>query len=193
MFIPYLTFTLNGGWWYNLSSILGGGKEGSGMKRIISIVLVIMMVMFLVNPLSSDAHGRFGHGDDWDEGYVWVPLTVIAGVLVVWAATVWARYHSPYYAPPPVVIQERPPMNFQPAPSIQPSTAERLFIYPRKGQSEELQAKDRYECHSRAVSQSQYDPDQPPSGMPEAQLYQIRADYQRVMGACLDDRGYTVK
>jgi hypothetical protein len=86
-----------------------------------------------------------------------------------------------------------PPPRESPAQAAPPSTAENIFIYPRKGQSQELQAKDRYECHSWAVSQSQYNPDQPHGGMPEAQLNQMRVDYQRAMGACLDGRGYTVK
>jgi hypothetical protein len=29
--------------------------------------------------------------------------------------------------------------------------------------------------------------------MPQAQLNQMRADYQRAMGACLDGRGYSIK
>jgi hypothetical protein len=65
--------------------------------------------------------------------------------------------------------------------------------YRHRGQSEELQAKDRYECHRWAVSQTHYDPIQPTSGMPGAQLNQMRADYQRAMGACLDAHEYTVK
>jgi hypothetical protein len=68
-----------------------------------------------------------------------------------------------------------------------------MFIYPRKGQSEKLQAKDRYECHRWALSQTGYDPIQPPAGAPAAQMSQKRADYQRAMGACLDGRGYTMK
>jgi hypothetical protein len=92
-----------------------------------------------------------------------------------------------------VVIREQPQVYVQPAPSAPPSSAERIFVYARQGQSEELQAKDRYECHSWAVSQTHYDPTQPTGGMPQAQLNQIRADYQRAMGACLDGRGYTTK
>ena len=72
-------------------------------------------------------------------------------------------------------------------------TAGQMFIYPRNGQSEQQQAKDRYECHIWAVSQTGYDPTQPTGGTPEAQINQERADYQRAMGACLDARGYTVK
>jgi hypothetical protein len=43
------------------------------------------------------------------------------------------------------------------------------------------------------VSQTHYDPTQPNSGVPGTQLNQMRADYQRAMGACLDGRGYTMK
>jgi hypothetical protein len=87
------------------------------------------------------------------------------------------------------VIQKQSPVYAQPA----PSSDGRIFVYPRKGQSDQQQAKDRYECHSWGVSQTGYDPTQPTSGMPEAQLNQMRADYKRAMSACLDGRGYTMK
>ena len=152
------------------------------MKKVACAVLILTLTIFLVNPLSSDARG--GH---W--GW-WAPWAVIGGAAVLAAP----YYYSPYYyASPPVVIQEQPPVYFQPAPSVTPPSTERIFVYPRQGQSEELQAKDRYECHSWAVSQTHYDPTQPASGMPAAQLNQMRADYQRAMGACLDGRGYTMK
>jgi hypothetical protein len=43
------------------------------------------------------------------------------------------------------------------------------------------------------VSQTGFDPTQPPGGSPEPQKIEKRADYQRAMSACLDGRGYTVK
>ena len=74
------------------------------------------------------------------------------------------------------------------------STENKMFIYPRKGQSEKQQANDRYECHTWAVGQTNYDPTIiPPSGIPVDQIMQKRADYQRAMGVCLDSRGYTAK
>jgi hypothetical protein len=73
------------------------------------------------------------------------------------------------------------------------TTTGQLFIYPRNGQSKELQAKDRYECHSWTVNQTHYDPTQPAGEMSEAQLNQMRADYNRAMSVCLDARGYTAK
>jgi len=177
------------------------------MKKVACAVLVFTMVIFLINPLSSDARGGYWGGGHWGGGYGgwWAPWAVIGGaaVLAPYYAPYYyspyyypyydSYYYSPYYAPPPVVIREQPPVYAQPAPSVPPSSTERIFVYPRKGQSEKLQAKDRYECHSWAVSQTHYDPTQPASGTPEAQLNQMRADYKRAMGACLDGRGYTMK
>jgi hypothetical protein len=159
------------------------------MKRLTYAVLVLVLAVFLINPLSGEARGRGGHGHaGW-----WVPWAVLGGAAILAAP----YYYAPYYAPPPVIIQEKPPEYFQPAPSVTPSQSERIFVYPRQGQSEELQAKDRYECHIWAVSQIWREPrkvsmeewSQIVKSMPEAQ----RADYQRAQGACLDGRGYTVK
>ncbi len=162
------------------------------MKKAACAVLIFTMIIFLVNPLPSEARG--GH---W--GWWWAPWAVVGGAAVL--APYYAPapyyygpyYYSPYYAPPPVVIREQPQVYVQPAPSVQPSSSDRIFVYARQGQSEELQAKDRYECHSWAVGQTHYDPTYPTGGMTQAQLNQIRADYQRAMGACLDGRGYTTK
>jgi hypothetical protein len=151
------------------------------MKKVACAVLILTMAIFLINPLPSEARGGYGGG--W-----WLPWAIIGG------AAILAPYYSPYYAPPPVVIREQPPVYVQPVPSVTPSSTERIFVYPRQGQSEELQAKDRYECHSWAVSQTNYDPTQLSAGdMLEAQRNQMCADYQRAQGACLDGRGYTVK
>ena len=50
-----------------------------------------------------------------------------------------------------------------------------MFIYPAKGQSQEKQDKDRYECHTWAVKQTGYDPSNPQAGVasaPVPQTYQ---------------------
>jgi len=70
---------------------------------------------------------------------------------------------------------------------------DKLFIYPRKGQSREQQDLDRYECHKWAVEQTNYDPTKTPPDLASDQIMQLRADYQRAMTACLDGRGYTAK
>ena len=202
------------------------------MKKVAWVILVLTMVIFLVNPLSSDARGGYGgghgggygggygggHGGGYGGGYGgghggwyggyrgwyyggwWYPWAIAIPYLPFYYQTIWVGGYPYYYAdgtyyaptadgymtvnPPQGAVNQVPPS----APSV-----ERLFIYPRKGQSEELQARDRYECHRWAVSQTHYDPTQPNSGVPGTQLNQMRADYQRAMGACLDGRGYTMK
>ena len=182
------------------------------MKKVACAVLILTMIIFLVNPLSSDARGGYGggghgggsghsgsgywRGSHWVSGYWgwWAPLAVIGGAAVLapyyYSPYYDSYYNSPYYEPQPVAIREQPPVYAQPA----PSSAGRIFVYPRQGQSKELQAKDRYECHSWAVGQIQYDPTQPSAGdMLEAKRNQMCADYQRAQSACLDGRGYTMK
>lgn len=45
--------------------------------------------------------------------------------------------------------------------STSPLPAQDLFIYPAKGQTQEQQDRDRYECHSWAVQQTGFDPSKP--------------------------------
>jgi YMGG-like Gly-zipper len=47
---------------------------------------------------------------------------------------------------------------FAAALSAGPILAGELYIYPNKGQSQEQQSRDRYECHVWAVQQTGYDP-----------------------------------
>lgn len=108
----------------------------------------------------------------------------VAGVPYYYANEVYYAHSGDGY----VVVD--PP---QGAVSQAPPAADKMFIYPRQGQSEQQQADDRYACHKWAVSQTGFDPTQPPGDMPDAQKIQKRADYQRAMNACLDGRGYTVK
>ncbi len=70
---------------------------------------------------------------------------------------------------------------------------DRLFIYPRLGQSEAQQAEDREACHGWAVEKVGYDPRQPAGEAAEGASAEKRSDYSRAMSACLDGRGYTVK
>ena len=61
------------------------------------------------------------------------------------------------------------------------------LAYPRLGQSEQQAAKDRYECHRWAVSQTGFDPNMVSGAVPQGKY----ADYGRAISACLDARGYT--
>ena len=70
---------------------------------------------------------------------------------------------------------------------------DQIFIYPRKGQSDAQQARDRYECHAWARDQTGFDPTRQMLDMSSSQIDALRSDYHRAMGACLDARGYTVR
>jgi hypothetical protein len=125
------------------------------------------------------------------------PVGLIVPFLPPYYATIWVG-GVPYYYANEVYYAHRgsgyivvePPREEV---SQAPPPAEKMFIYPRLGQSETQQATDRYECHRWAVSQTGFDPTQPPGSASEIQRGEKRADYQRAMGACLDGRGYTVK
>lgn len=125
------------------------------------------------------------------------PVGLFVPFLPPYYATIWLS-GIPYYYANEVYYAHRgdgymvvePPKGEV---SQAPPPAEQMFIYPRLDQSEQQQADDRYACHRWAVSQTGFDPTQPPGGAPEPQKVEKRADYQRVMGACLDGRGYTVK
>jgi hypothetical protein len=64
-----------------------------------------------------------------------------------------------------------------------------LFMYPRQGQSEQQQAKDRDECDRWAMGQIGADPNRSASQLSPTQT----SNYYRAMGACLDARSYSVR
>jgi hypothetical protein len=133
------------------------------------------------------------------------PVGLFVPFLPLAYATIWMHGVPYYYAnetyytgtaggyvvvePPQGEVSETPSDTQQ----SKESTENKMFIYPRKGQSEKQQANDRYECHSWAVGETNYDPTRIPSGIPDDQIIQKREDYQRAMGSCLDSRGYTAK
>jgi len=72
------------------------------------------------------------------------------------------------------------------SPGFHESAAD-MYVYPARGQSEDLTRRDRYECHLWAVDQTRFDP-----SMGDADASQS-GDYRRAITACLEGRGYTVK
>ena len=124
------------------------------------------------------------------------PIGIVVPFLPPFYTTLWVGGFPYYYAndayyawrpesrgyevvaPPPGVDEAQ----------IQPGSDE-LFIYPKRGQTEEQQASDRYECHHWAVTQTGYDPTQPT----DAGSSDRYADYHRAMTACLEARDYSVK
>lgn len=131
------------------------------------------------------------------------PIGIGVGFLPSFYTTLWfggVPYYyanSIYYARrvdgPGYVVTEPPdgtPDRTEPA---APAASDDFFMYPRAGQSEETQARDRYECHRWAVSQTGFDPSEPAGGVPASQTAARRDDYLRATSACLDARGYTVR
>lgn len=62
-----------------------------------------------------------------------------------------------------------------------------LYIYPMRGQTEQQQSDDRYQCHRWAVDQTHYDPTDSKYDRDD------RSEYDRALTACLTGRGYSVK
>jgi hypothetical protein len=156
--------------------------------------------------------GRYWYsGGAWysygPRGYVVVgaPVGVFVPVLPPYYTTVWVGGMPYYYANDSYYVWREsssqyevvdPPdenaASTQPPPPG-PSQNGDLFIYPKNGQSEEDQSRDKYECHKWAQSESGFDPTQPNGGVSPADAGGKRASYQRAMTACLEGRGYTVK
>lgn len=98
---------------------------------------------------------------------------VAAGTYYLWNAD---RREYVVVEPPPAVQQAPVGVSYD------------VIAYPARGQSPELQSRDRYECHTWAVGQSGFDPaaatQAPPPGVADT--------YRRALGACLNGRGYSV-
>jgi len=128
------------------------------------------------------------------------PVGLIVPYLPPYYSTVWVGSVPYYYANGvyyvwrPVervyVVTDPPPETVV---SEEPAAPEKLFIYPKQGQSEQQQAADRYQCHAWARKETGFDPTRADGNVEESQYFQKRADYQRAMKACLEARGYSVK
>ena len=77
--------------------------------------------------------------------------------------------------------------------AVTPVPPVEVFVYPQRGQGEEQQATDRYQCHRWGVDQTGFDPVKPLGGVAEADWAAKRDAYQRALAACLSARGYAVR
>lgn len=138
----------------------------------------------------------------WGPRFVVVrpPIGLFVTVLPPFYSTIWVRGIPYYYADDAYYVWRpehheyevtEPPEDADV--TTQSAAANDVFIYPKNGQSEQQQGKDRYECHSWASSQTGFDPTQPSGGVAESQAANKRSDYLRAMTACLEARGYSVK
>ena len=79
------------------------------------------------------------------------------------------------------------------ASSTQPPKPPKTMLYPKNGQSEDQQARDRYECYRFAVAQSGFDPVGAAGSAPAGATAELRSDFARAETACFDARGYTAR
>lgn len=130
------------------------------------------------------------------------PVGVFVPVLPPFYTTVWFGGIPYYYANDSYYVWRAsdnqyevvaPPDGSGDSASTQAPPSDDLFIYPKNGQSEDQQSKDRYECHSWASGQSGFDPTKSGGGVAPQDANARRADYNRAMTACLEGRGYSVK
>jgi hypothetical protein len=128
------------------------------------------------------------------------PVGLVVPFLPPFYTTIWVGAIPYYYAGGVYYVwrpEERVYVVSEPPPeaevSEQAAVPDQLFVYPTRGQSEQQQATDRYQCHRWASDQTGFDPTQPGGGVPEAQHTARRSDYQRAMKACLEARGYSVQ
>jgi hypothetical protein len=140
-------------------------------------------------------------------GYVVIgaPAGVFVPVLPPYYTTVWVGGIPYYYANDSYYVWRGSDQQYEVVdppdenaastepPPPAPSANDDLFIYPKNGQSEQDQSRDKYECHKWAQGQSGFDPTQPNGGVSSGDGGSKRAAYQRAIGACLEGRGYTVK
>lgn len=116
--------------------------------------------------------------------------TVMAG-----SALYYFSNHTYYQrVPQGYVVVEPPPAAVvtMPTPPVQTASSDRLYAYPRQGQTAERQAADRADCDDWAVGQTGYDP-RFAGTAGDTMAMQNRDAHRRALTACLDGRGYTVR
>jgi hypothetical protein len=89
--------------------------------------------------------------------------------------------------------QMQPPPGAAPPPQPGSPPGDDFFVYPKNGQPEDLQSKDKFECHKWASQQSGFDPTVSGGGVAPDQNASARSQYNRAITACLEGRGYSVK
>jgi hypothetical protein len=130
------------------------------------------------------------------------PLGLFVSVLPPFYTTVWFGGYPYYYANDAYYMWREdqreyevvaPPAVEDSAGTTQPPATDAIFFYPKNGQSAEVQARDRYECHHADSTQTGFDPTMSGGGVPAGAAAGKRADYLRASAACLDARGYSVR
>lgn len=142
---------------------------------------------------------HYAYGPRW---YGALALGTFVATLPLYYDTLWwggiPYYYNEntYYRWNPGVSEYEvvaPPNDEASGGSSEAATPADLFVYPKDGQSEELQKKDRYECHRWAADQTGFDPTQTSRQTSRVQDSSKTTEYVRAETACLTGRGYSVK
>jgi hypothetical protein len=151
-------------------------------------------------------YGGYRGGYGWRGGYYggwgWggVGLGLYFATLPLYYSTFWWDGIPYYYADNTYYRYDgsvgryetvAPPPDVQNQAAAQEPVGTDLIAYPKNGQTAEQQAKDKYECHHWATTQSGFDPTQ--GATAASASTGKRSDYMRAQAACLDGRGYSVK
>jgi len=160
-----------------------------------------------------ELHGADGarywyHGGNWYRwgGRGWIvwgaPFGVFVPFLPPYFTSVWWYGVPYYYANDAYYVWNDtqgayevvpPPGGMEANGATPPPASDRLFVYPKNGQSSEQQAKDSSECQRWAVGQSGFDPTLTGGGVAPEQAVQKRNDYFHAQVSCLEGRDYTVR
>lgn len=137
---------------------------------------IVLLLAALCGPVLAGPHGPgHGHGLPDFAREVWIGSTLY--FLAAGTCYLWSADRKQY-----VVVQPPPAVPALPAGSYE------VIACPSAGQSQDQQARDRYECHRWAVNQSGFDPSSATQAPPAT-----TADYyRRALGACLSGRGYSI-
>jgi hypothetical protein len=157
--------------------------------------------------------GGYAGGYGWRDGYGWrggdygwygpwgwggLGLGLYFATLPVYYSTFWWGGIPYYYADDTYYVWNgtvrqyetvSPPPEIQGQAAAQSPAVSELIVYPKNGQTEEQQGKDKFECHRWAAEQTGFDPTEAGGGAAPGK----RSDYFRAQAACLEGRGYTVK
>jgi hypothetical protein len=147
-------------------------------------------------------HGGYGGwrggwgccGWGWGWGAAGLGLGLYFATLPLYYQTYWWDGVPYYYADNTYYVYDPNVKQYEtvaPPPGLQAQGqtggSSELMAYPKNGQSADQQARDKFECHQWAATQSGYDPT---TGSAPAER---RSDYMRAQAACLEGRGYSVQ
>ena len=186
------------------------------MKKILKYLLAILTLTTVMGEVDARSYRRGYYGRGYGRGYGWrggyygwrggwgwygpwawggLGLGLYFATLPAYYSTLWWDGVPYYYADDTYYRWNSGVSQYEtvsPPPGAQPpqgqATPSDLIAYPKNGQSQDQQGKDKFECHRWAVGQTGFDPTQG-SAAPGAR----RSDYFRAQAACLEGRGYSVK